>query len=115
MTTFQDLLIEHQDRTSEVIDRYIYKYRHLECQKSIYTWNLFILENAKDVIAELTQSAIDVFHQAIVNSVNLDRDDFNSIRGVNLGAAARYQEELRKLYENLVRIEKTKDNVNERI
>ena len=109
MTTFQDLLIEHQDRTSEVIDRYIYKYRHLECQKTIYTWNLFILENAKDVIAELTQSAIDVFNEASTTNVSLDRDDFNSIRGVNLGAAARYQEELRKLYENLVRIEKTKE------
>jgi len=108
MTTFQDLLIEHQDRTVEVIDRYIYKYRHLESPKTIYSWNSFILENAKDVIAELTQSAIDVFHQAITTNVNLNRDDFNSIRGVNLGAAARYQEELRKLYENLVRIEKLK-------
>ena len=81
----------------------------LENPKTIYSWNLFLLENAKDVIADLSQSAIDVFHQATESGVTLNRDDFNSIRGVNLGAAARYQEELRVLYETIIRTEKQKN------
>lgn len=106
MITFQNLLFNHQSRTSAIIDRYIAKYEDLEDPKTIYTWNLFLLENAKDVIADLSQSAIDVFHEATSTGLSLNRDDFNSIRGVNLGAAARYQEELRVLYETIVRTEK---------
>jgi hypothetical protein len=111
MITFQTLLFNHQARTSAIIDRYIAKYEDLEHPVNVYTWNLFLLENAKDVIAELSQSAIDVFHEAINSTLNLNRDDFNSIRGVNLGAAARYQEELRVLYETIVRTEKQRVQV----
>jgi hypothetical protein len=54
----------------------------------------------------LSQSSIDVFHEATQTGLQLNRDDFNSIRGINLSAAARYQEELRLLYETIIRNEK---------
>ena len=109
MKTFQGLLTDHQDRTSAIIDKYISKYNELE-NPSIYSWNVFLLENAKDVITELTQSGTDICHEAISGNVKMDRDEFNSIRGVNLGAASRYQEELRNLYETIVRLDRTKED-----
>jgi hypothetical protein len=106
MITIQHLLQNHQLRTSEIIEGYIKRYGDLEDPKTIYAWNLFLLNNAKDVIADLSQSSIDVFHEATQTGLQLNRDDFNSIRGINLSAAARYQEELRLLYETIIRNEK---------
>lgn len=103
MKNFQDLILLHQNRTATIIDKYISKYEDLEEPKTLYVWNMFLLDNAKEVISELAQSSIDVFHDAIEYDVTLNRDDFNSIRGVNLAAAARYKEELRQLYETIVR------------
>jgi hypothetical protein len=112
MKNFQDLLLLHETRTASIIDKYISKYESLEEPKTLYVWNLFLMDNAKDVISDLSQSSIDVFHDAIEDGVPLNRDDFNSIRGVNLAAAARYKEELRKLYETIVRNDKSKNFVS---
>ncbi|NIJ52696.1 hypothetical protein [Dyadobacter arcticus] len=98
MTTFHDLLFEHRNRTIAIIQKYMAKYRDTEYSKTVDTWNLFVLDNARDVIADLTQSGSDVFHDSIANNVVLKKEDFNAIKKVNLDAAARYQEGLKELY-----------------
>ncbi|MCE7065231.1 hypothetical protein [Dyadobacter sp. CY326] len=109
MITFHDLLFEHRDRTIAIVQKYISKYTANEYTNTIDTWNLFILDHASDVIADLTQSGSDVFHKAITNNVVLRKEDFNAIRKVNLDAAARYQEGLKDLYRLIVETNQQKD------
>jgi hypothetical protein len=108
MTTFHDLLFEHRDRTIAIVQKYMAFYRDSEHSKTIDTWNLFVLDNAKDIIADLTQSGSDVFHESVINNVVLKKEDFNAIKKVNLDAAARYQDGLRELYLEIVASSKAK-------
>ncbi|MCE7059738.1 hypothetical protein [Dyadobacter sp. CY343] len=102
MLTFHNLLFSHRDRTDAVISKYVDKYKNSGEAITTDIWNSFILDNARDVIAELTQSGADVFHQAIDNSIQLKTEDYDAIREVNLDAASRYQRELKDLYERIV-------------
>jgi hypothetical protein len=102
MATFHKLLFNHRDRTNEIITKYIDKYKNSGDAITVAIWNSFIIENARDVIADFTQSGADVFHQSIVSNIQLNREDFDAIREVNLDAAEKYQQELKELYEKIV-------------
>ena len=101
MITFHDLLFSHRDRTNDIVSKYVDKYKNSGEEITIDIWNSFIIDNAKDVIADFTQSGADVFYQSVVSEVKLKREDFDAIREVNLNAAIKYQDELRMLYDRI--------------
>ncbi|SKB77220.1 hypothetical protein [Dyadobacter psychrophilus] len=101
MITFHNLLLGHRDRTNAVIGKYVDKYKTSGDAITVMIWNTFVLENARDVIAELTQSGAEVFHQAIINKIKLESRDYEAIREVNLDAASKYQQELKALFDRI--------------
>ncbi|KQS27642.1 hypothetical protein [Dyadobacter sp. Leaf189] len=101
METFHVLLFSHRDRTDAIINKYVEKYKNSGEPVTMDVWVSFIIENAQDVIAELTQSGADVFHEAITNGINLEVEDYDAIREVNLNAASKYKLELKSIYERI--------------
>lgn len=101
LSNFHNLLVDHQDRVNAIISKYIDRYKNSGEEITIDIWSTFIIDNAKGVIADLTQSGADVFNQAIVNSITLNTKDYQAIKEVNLDAAGKYQEELKILYDRI--------------
>lgn len=100
MDLVEQLLAEHNTRTSELIDRYVIKYTQLPGEKNLNTLSLFIIQHERTVASEIALASTEALGK-LSSSFSIEVRHIEAFFAANVNAAGKWQVQMKKLYDLL--------------
>ena len=95
MSNIDALILQHSEEVDQIVNRYISKFQNSEGDKTKETLAAFVVENFKDLSAEIANSAMNPLVHA---DAKVTEENLNAVRGINMQGGAKWQQEIIRLF-----------------